>query len=77
MSDRLLTVQEFARAMNVTVACIRRWLLEGRVAKVKLGRLVRIPEGECQRLIAEGLCPVRQTSRTSQQARTPHTEGGR
>jgi excisionase family DNA binding protein len=63
MSVRLLRVEEFAGAMNVTISCVRRWLLEGKVAKVKLGKLVRIPEAECERLINEGLCPVRQQAR--------------
>jgi excisionase family DNA binding protein len=61
----LLTVQEFADALGVTTSCVRRWLLEGKVAKVKLGKLVRVPAEECERLISEGLRPAR------------HTEGGR
>jgi excisionase family DNA binding protein len=65
MSARLLTVHEFAQVMNVTASCVRRWLLEGRIARVKLGRLVRIPAEECDRLINAGLRPAR------------HTEGGR
>jgi len=59
MSTRLLTVREFAESLNVTVSCVRRWILEGRVAKVKLGRLIRIPAAECDRLIDQGFCPVR------------------
>ncbi|MBZ5562607.1 MAG: helix-turn-helix domain-containing protein [Acidobacteriia bacterium] len=55
----LLSVPEFAEALGVTVACCRRWLLERKIAHVKLGRLVRIPREELDRLIAEGLRPAR------------------
>jgi excisionase family DNA binding protein len=58
--QRLLTVREFAEALGVTVSCVRRWLLEGKVARVKLGRLVRVPASECERLINAGLRPARQ-----------------
>jgi excisionase family DNA binding protein len=60
VSKRLLTVVEFAAAIGVTPACIRRWLLERRIASVKLGRLVRIDSREADRLIAEGLRPARE-----------------
>jgi excisionase family DNA binding protein len=59
----LLKVQEFAQALGITPSCVRRWLLEGKVAKVKLGRLVRIPASECERLIDEGTQPARQPAR--------------
>jgi excisionase family DNA binding protein len=60
MEQRLLSVEEFAKALGVTVSCTRRWLLEGKIAHIKLGRLVRIQESECKRLIDEGLRPARQ-----------------
>jgi len=55
----LLSVQEFAEALNITVACVRRWILERRVATVKLGRLIRIPASEVERLVESGLRPAR------------------
>lgn len=58
-SSQLLSVPEFAAALNVSLACARRWILERRVATIKLGRLVRVPETEVQRLIAGGLRPAR------------------
>jgi len=58
-STRLLSVPEFAEGLGITVACVRRWLLERKIAHVKLGRLVRIPSGELERLVAEGLHPAR------------------
>ena len=57
---QLLTVVQFATVLNVTPACVRRWLLEKRIASVKVGRrLIRIPATEAQRIIDEGLRPAR------------------
>jgi excisionase family DNA binding protein len=58
-SSSLLSVPEFAAALNVSLACARRWILERRVATIKLGRLVRIPTSEVERLISSGLRPAR------------------
>ena len=56
----LLTVGEFAAALNITVACVRRWLLMRKISCVKVGsRLVRIPCSEIERLLQEGLRPAR------------------
>lgn len=56
---RLLSVPEFATALGVTPACIRRWLLERKIACVKLGRLCRIPATEVDRLISRGYRPAK------------------
>jgi excisionase family DNA binding protein len=55
----LLSVPEFASALNVTVACARRWILERKITTVKLGRLIRVPRTEVERLVASGLRPAR------------------
>jgi len=55
----LLSVPQVAERLNVTRACIRRWILERRLAVVKVGRLVRIPLSEVERLIDSGLRPAR------------------
>jgi excisionase family DNA binding protein len=55
----LLSVPQVAERLNVTRACIRRWILERRLAVVKVGRLVRIPVSEVERLIDSGLRPAR------------------
>ena len=57
-NQQLLTVHEFAKALNVTPACIRRWIMERKVVTIKLGRLVRIPPDEVQRLIQIGIRPA-------------------
>jgi excisionase family DNA binding protein len=53
-----LTVNEFAEALGVTRSCIRRWLLQRRLNSTRLGRLVRIPRSEIQRLVDKGLRPA-------------------
>jgi excisionase family DNA binding protein len=58
-STRLLSVSEFSEALGVTIACSRRWLLERRITFTKIGRLVRIPATEIDRLIAEGMRPAK------------------
>jgi excisionase family DNA binding protein len=55
-----MTVAEAAEALGVTQSCIRRWILERRIATVKIGRLVRIPASEIQRIIESGLRPARE-----------------
>jgi len=56
---RLTSVNQFAASLGVTQACVRRWLLERRITFTKIGRLVRIPSSEVDRLIAEGLRPAK------------------
>ena len=55
----LLSVEEFADVLNITVAYARRWVLERKVTTIKLGRLIRIPDSEVQRLIDSGIRPAR------------------
>jgi excisionase family DNA binding protein len=55
----LLRVNEFAERLDVTPACVRRWLLERKIVSTRIGRLVRIPASEVQRLIESGLRPAR------------------
>jgi excisionase family DNA binding protein len=59
MAATLMNVQEFAQALRVTTACVRRWILERRIASIKVGRLVKLPSSEVQRIIETGLRPAR------------------
>lgn len=60
MSEKsLLKVNEFAAALNVTPAAVRRWLLERKISSTRIGRLVRIPRTEIERLVGLGLRPAR------------------
>ena len=64
--QQLLTVQAFAKTLNVTTACIRRWILERKITTVKLGRLVRIPANEVLRIVEQGLRPAKEMNDESQ-----------
>jgi len=55
----LISVSQFAASLGVSQACVRRWLLERRITYTKIGRLVRIPASETDRLIAEGMHPAK------------------
>ena len=55
----LLNVPQVAERLNVSRACIRRWILARRIAVVKVGRLVRVPLSEVDRVIDAGLRPAR------------------
>jgi excisionase family DNA binding protein len=55
----LLRVNEFAELLDVTPACVRRWLLERKIASTRIGRLVRIHASEIERLVESGLRPAR------------------
>jgi len=50
----LLTVPEFALALRVQPSCVRRWIGERKIEIVRVGRLVRIPSTEVDRIIREG-----------------------
>lgn len=58
-NSELLTVPEFADVLRVKPSCIRRWIQEHKITTVKLGRVVRIPASEIERLINSGLRPAR------------------
>ncbi len=58
--DKLLTVDALAEEISVTPACIRRWILERKLTTIKIGRLVRIPPSEVQRIIKKGLRPAKE-----------------
>lgn len=57
---KLLNVEQFSTALGITMACTRRWILERRIAIVKVGRLVRIPHSELTRLVEDGFRPARE-----------------
>jgi excisionase family DNA binding protein len=58
-NKQLLTVKQFAEALGITEACVRRWILERKIAVIKLGRLIRITPEERDRLVEMGHRPAR------------------
>lgn len=56
----MLRVAQAAERLGLKEATIRAWLSRRKLAHVKLGRAVRIPEAEVERLIRENLIPARE-----------------
>jgi excisionase family DNA binding protein len=63
MASNLLNVRQFAEELGVTVSAVRRWILERKVASVKIGRLVKLQRSEVARLIESGFRPAKQPTR--------------
>lgn len=59
----MLRVAEVARRLGLKEGTVRLWLSRRKLAYVKLGRAVRIPEAEVERLIKENLIPAREHHR--------------
>jgi excisionase family DNA binding protein len=55
----LLTISEFADALRIRPSCVRRWLLESKITSIHVGRLVRIPSSEVERILRVGTRPAR------------------
>jgi len=56
--NTLLTLVDFCRPLGITLSCARRWVLDRKIAIVKVGRLVRIPRAELERIVNAGLRPA-------------------
>ena len=50
----LLSPQQFADRLSISRWTVYAWIQEGRIKSIKLGRLVRIPESELERIVQEG-----------------------
>jgi len=59
--NKLMSIPQFAELLGVSNACVRRWVLERKVTVVKVGRLVRIPSTEFDRIVANGTRTARQS----------------
>jgi excisionase family DNA binding protein len=55
----MLTVRQAAERLGLKVSTLRAWIGQRRIGIVRLGRAVRIPLEEVERLIAEGAVPAR------------------
>ncbi len=59
MNSNLLTVAEAASALAIKPATVRAHLLRRRLTYVKVGRCVRIPAAEIERILRDGMVPRR------------------
>lgn len=54
----LKTVEQAAGELNLSVHTIRAWIARRKIACVRLGRAVRIPQHEIIRLVENGTVPA-------------------
>ena len=64
--DQLVTVDDAARMLSCKPAAIRKWLAQGRLPRVKVGRLTRVRAADVADVVAHGL-PERRAVRHSRQ----------
>lgn len=58
-----LTVKQAAEALNLKEVTIRAWLAQRRLGFVRLGRAIRIPASEIERLLGDNAVPAREVGR--------------
>lgn len=57
--QKLLTLEQAAERLGMKVVTIRMWAATRRIARCKIGRAVRIPETEIDRIIESSMIPAR------------------
>lgn len=55
---KLLTVPEFATALRIQPKTVWAWIAARKIATHHIGRCVRIPASEVERILDEGLRPA-------------------
>jgi excisionase family DNA binding protein len=68
----VLTVAKAAERLGLKEGTLRIWLYQRKLAYVKLGRAVRVPESEVERLVRENLVPARGNQREESRAQGVH-----
>ncbi len=57
MPDTFYTPEELATMLKVTRQAVYNWIAQGRMEAVRIGRTVRIPGEEVERVLREGRRP--------------------
>jgi excisionase family DNA binding protein len=57
-SDSPLNVKQAAEVLNLSQATIRAWLARRKLGHIRLGRAIRIPQIEIQRILSQGMIPA-------------------
>jgi excisionase family DNA binding protein len=60
LSTKPLTVRQFAGDLNLSEPTVRTWLAQRRISCIRLGRAIRIPSSERDRLLSQGMVPARE-----------------
>ena len=53
--DGLVTLEEAARLLSCTKAAVRKWISQGRLPHVKVGRLTRLRARDIAQVVEHGL----------------------
>ncbi len=64
----LLTISQAAERLALKASTLRAWIAQRRIGIVRLGRAIRIPLEEIERLIAEGTIPAKGRARKNSNA---------
>ena len=59
-SDQLLRIPEAAELLTLRPVTIRAWLVRRKLSFVRVGRSIRIPRSEVERVLTEGLVARRE-----------------
>ncbi len=54
----LLTLEQAAERLGMKVVTLRMWAANRKIARCKIGRSVRIPESEIERIVEHSLIPA-------------------
>ena len=66
MADTFYTPEELAGILKVTRQAIYNWIRQGHIEAVRIGRTVRIPGEEVERVLRDGRVP-RQANRSAEE----------
>ena len=56
------TVEQAASELNISVHTVRAWVSGRKIGYVRLGRLIRIPVAEIERLLTTGAVPPKRVA---------------
>ena len=59
-SEQLLRIPEVAAQLTLRPVTIRSWLVRRKLSFVRVGRSIRIPRSEVERILSEGMVPRRE-----------------
>jgi excisionase family DNA binding protein len=57
-----LKVAKAAQELDVSIHTVRAWIAQRRIGHVRLGRSIRIPAAEIERLLEAGFVPARRSA---------------
>ncbi|MEM1632448.1 MAG: IS607 family transposase, partial [Thermofilum sp.] len=52
MSERLYRTSEVAELLNISVSTVKKWIKQGRLHALRVGKLWMIPESEVRRILS-------------------------